>query len=46
MTNDVMAVRIKKLKTKDPKIDEIPYAVDVKNCSSKIQWHRGGKVVE
>ena len=26
--------------------DEIPYAVDVKNYSSKIQWHRGGKVVE
>ena len=27
-------------------IDEIPYAVDVKNCNNKIQWHRGGKVVE
>lgn len=26
--------------------DEIPYAVDVKNYSSKIQWHRGGKIVE
>ena len=25
--------------------DEIPYAVDVKNCSSKIQWQKGGKVV-
>ena len=26
--------------------DEIPYAVDVKNCNGKIQWRRGGKIVE